>query len=182
MFGVSFPELALIFVVALVVLGPTRLPGLVRKVGRWIGKARTMARDFQSQLETEISIDELNRMTEIRSKEAPAAAPSPEPTPSAEFSGDMSSPPATGPAPTAAADSGYPYDEQQPALDPVPGVVPDLPPDHPPDAAAPQPGDDTYSHSHAYGDAPMSDAPAADEPAEPAEPAPAAAKNESGAA
>ncbi len=63
MFGVDFSELALIFIVALVVLGPTRLPGLVRKVGRWVGKARGMARDFQQQLENEINIDELNRAT-----------------------------------------------------------------------------------------------------------------------
>lgn len=174
MFGVSFPELALIFVVALVVLGPTRLPGLVRKIGRWVGKARVMARDFQNQLETEINIEELNRMTEIRSKEAPAASPAPAP----EFSGDMNSPPATDPEPPGMADSGYPYGAQPPAIDPVPGVVPDLPPDHPPDAAPPQPGDDTYSHSHAYGDAPMSEAPVADEPAEPV----TTAKNESGTA
>ena len=43
MFDFGFSELVVVFVVALVVLGPTRLPGLVRKVGRWIGKARAMA-------------------------------------------------------------------------------------------------------------------------------------------
>jgi sec-independent protein translocase protein TatB len=165
MFGVSFSELALIFVVALVVIGPTRLPGLVRKIGRWVGKARSMARDFQNQLETEINIDELNRMTDIRSKEAPAATP----PPSSEFSGDMNSPPATEAGTPSMADSGYPYGVEQPAADPapdltpVPEVVPDLPPDHPPDAAHPQPGDDTYSHAHDHGEAPMSDAPLADE-------------------
>jgi sec-independent protein translocase protein TatB len=177
MFGVSFSELALIFVVALVVLGPTRLPGLVRKVGRWVGKARTMARDFQNQLETEINIDELNRMTDIRSKETP--------TPSSEFSGDMNNPPATEASTPSMADSGYPYGAQQSAADPapdlppVPEVVPDLPPDHPPDAALPQPGDDNYSHAHAYGDSPMADAPLAEEvPQDHANPP----KNESGVA
>jgi sec-independent protein translocase protein TatB len=185
MFGVSFSELALIFIVALVVLGPTRLPGLVRKVGRWVGKARAMARDFQNQLETEINIDELNRMTDIRSKETPPASPAP----SAEFSGDMNSPPATdsstpestAPESTAPgmAESGYPYGVQQPAPDHGSGLASDLPPDHPPDAAPPLPGDDNYSHAHAYGDAPMSEAPVADEPA----PDPAnAPKNESGVA
>src|SRR5262245_21854423 len=127
MFGVSFTELALIFIVALVVLGPTRLPGLVRKIGRWVGKARVMARDFQNQLENEINVDELNRMTDIRST-------TPTPSPSAEFSGDMNSPPATEPAtesaPPSMADSGYPYGTPPPVLDPVPEVVPDLPPDH----------------------------------------------------
>jgi sec-independent protein translocase protein TatB len=179
MFGVSFSELALIFIVALVVLGPTRLPGLVRKVGRWVGKARSMARDFQNQLETEINIDELNRMTDIRSKEASTASP----PSAAEFSGDMNNPPATDTSTPDMADSGYPYGVQQPAADPdlapVPEVVPDLPPDHPPDAALPQPGDDNYSHAHAYGDSPMSDAPLADQPAtDPTTPP----KNESGVA
>jgi len=156
MFGVSFSELALIFIVALVVLGPTRLPGLVRKVGRWVGKARAMARDFQNQLETEINIDELNRMTDIRSKETPA--------PSTEFSGDMNNPPATEPGTPDMAESGYPYGVQPSTPEPVPDMVSDLPPDHPPDATPPQPGDDSYSHAHAYGDAPVSETPPADEP------------------
>jgi sec-independent protein translocase protein TatB len=173
MFGISFGELGLIFAVALVVIGPTRLPGLVRKIGRWVGKARSMARDFQNQLETEINIDELNRMTDIRSKEAPAASPAASP----EFSGDMNSPPATDSATPGMADSGYPYGAPPPVPEPVAEVVPDLPPDHPPDAAPPQPGDDTYSHAHAHGDAPMHDAPLADDP--PAEHA-TTPKNESG--
>ena len=47
MFDFGFSELLVVFMVALVVLGPTRLPGLVRKVGRWVGKARSMAREFR---------------------------------------------------------------------------------------------------------------------------------------
>jgi sec-independent protein translocase protein TatB len=175
MFGVSFPELAVIFIVALVVLGPTRLPGLVRKIGRWVGKARSMARDFQNQLETEINIDELNRMTDIRAKEASAASPAPSP----EFSGDMNNPPATDSGTPDMADSGYPYGAPPPVPEPVPEVFPDLPPDHPPDAAPPQPGDDNYSHAHAHGDTPMSEAPLADEP--PADHS-ATPKNDSGVA
>ncbi len=66
MFGVDFGEVLVIFVVALVVLGPTRLPGLVSKVGRWVGKARTMARQFREQLENEINLEELNRMADVR--------------------------------------------------------------------------------------------------------------------
>ena len=66
MFEVGFQELLLIFIIALVVLGPTRLPGLVSKVGRWVGKARTMARQFREQLENEVNLDELNKMTEAR--------------------------------------------------------------------------------------------------------------------
>ena len=77
MFDVSFPELLVIFVVALVVLGPTRLPGLVSKVGRWVGKARTMARQFREQLENEVSLEELNRMTEAQTKAAKNPPPPP---------------------------------------------------------------------------------------------------------
>lgn len=88
MFGVDFSELALVFVVALLVLGPTRLPGLVRKVGTWVGKARGMARQFREQLESEVNLEELNRMTEARAKEA-RSAPSPTyPPPPPEFGGE----------------------------------------------------------------------------------------------
>src|SRR5690606_40825572 len=75
MFGLDFFELVVIFVVALVVLGPTRLPGVARKVGRWIGKARAMARDFRQQLENEVTLDELNRMTEAQTRSAPTPPP-----------------------------------------------------------------------------------------------------------
>lgn len=93
MFGVDFSELALIFIVALVVLGPTRLPGLVRTVGHWMGKARSMARQFREQLENEMNLEELNRMTEARTKEARAYPPPPP-----EFGGEPMTPAATEPA------------------------------------------------------------------------------------
>lgn len=57
----SFPHLALIFIVALIVLGPQKMPKLVAQVGRWAGKARAMARQFREQLENEINLDELNK-------------------------------------------------------------------------------------------------------------------------
>ena len=43
MFDISFGELALCFVVALVVLGPEKLPKVARTVGRWAGQARGYA-------------------------------------------------------------------------------------------------------------------------------------------
>jgi sec-independent protein translocase protein TatB len=42
MFEIGFSELLLILVIALMVLGPKRLPGLVAQVGRWAGKARNV--------------------------------------------------------------------------------------------------------------------------------------------
>ena len=61
MFEVGFQELLLIFVIALVVLGPQKLPGLVAQVGRWAGKARAMARQFREQLESEVNLEELGK-------------------------------------------------------------------------------------------------------------------------
>jgi sec-independent protein translocase protein TatB len=52
-FEVGFTELLLIFALALIVLGPERLPRVASQVGRWIGRARAMARQFREQLEEE---------------------------------------------------------------------------------------------------------------------------------
>jgi len=53
MFEVGFSEMLVIFALALVVLGPEKLPKLVAQLGRWAGRARAMARQFRDQLETE---------------------------------------------------------------------------------------------------------------------------------
>ena len=53
MFEVGVTELLLIFAIALIVLGPQRLPKLAQQVGRWVGRARAMARQFRDQLEEE---------------------------------------------------------------------------------------------------------------------------------
>lgn len=53
MFDVGFSEVLLIFGLALVVLGPDKLPQVARTVGRWAGRARAMARQFRDQLESE---------------------------------------------------------------------------------------------------------------------------------
>lgn len=55
MFSIDFPEIIIIFAVALVVLGPKKLPGAAAKVGRWVGRARSMARQFREQLEQEVA-------------------------------------------------------------------------------------------------------------------------------
>ena len=57
MFDIGFSEILVIFVLALIVLGPEKLPRVVREVGRWVGRARAMARQFQEQLEEEIDVD-----------------------------------------------------------------------------------------------------------------------------
>lgn len=49
MFDISWGEMLLIGVVALIAIGPKELPGVLRMVGQWMGKARHMAAEFQGQ-------------------------------------------------------------------------------------------------------------------------------------
>lgn len=50
MFNVGTPELLVILLVALVVLGPTKLPEAARQVGRFVGEVRRMSSGFQDEL------------------------------------------------------------------------------------------------------------------------------------
>jgi sec-independent protein translocase protein TatB len=49
MFDIGWSELVVIAVVALIAIGPKELPGVLRMVGQWMGKARKMATEFQGQ-------------------------------------------------------------------------------------------------------------------------------------
>ena len=51
MFDIGWSELVVIGVVALIAIGPKELPGVLRMVGQWIGKARRMAGEFQGQFQ-----------------------------------------------------------------------------------------------------------------------------------
>ena len=73
MFEVGFSELLLIMVLALLVLGPQKLPKVVAEVGRWMGRARAMARQFREQLEVEAA--------EPQRPPPPAPPPPPPPAP-----------------------------------------------------------------------------------------------------
>jgi len=57
----SFWELSLIFLIALVVFGPERLPGLARSLGLWVGKARATLRGFNEQIERELAAAEMRK-------------------------------------------------------------------------------------------------------------------------
>lgn len=64
MFDVAPTELLLVLVVALVVIGPKDLPKAMRFVGKWMGKARGMARHFRAGLDTmmrEAELEELEK-------------------------------------------------------------------------------------------------------------------------
>lgn len=55
MFDVSFWELLIIGVIALVVVGPERLPGVLRTVGLWVGRARAAASSLRDEVEREVN-------------------------------------------------------------------------------------------------------------------------------
>lgn len=62
MFDVGFWELAVIGVIALLVVGPERMPGMVRTAGRWAGQIQRMARDLRREIEREAQTDEFRAL------------------------------------------------------------------------------------------------------------------------
>ncbi len=62
MFDIAPTELLIVALVALVVIGPKDLPGVLRTVGQWVGRARGMARHFRSGVDTMIREAELEEM------------------------------------------------------------------------------------------------------------------------
>jgi Tat protein translocase TatB subunit len=58
MFNIGFPELILILVVALLVVGPSKLPELARSMGKAFGQFRRMADDVRDTIEQEVTIEE----------------------------------------------------------------------------------------------------------------------------
>ena len=61
MFDIGFSEMLVIAVVALVVLGPERLPKAARFAGLWVRRARAQWYSVKSELEQELASDELRR-------------------------------------------------------------------------------------------------------------------------
>ena len=64
MFDVGFSELLVIAVVALLVLGPERLPRAARFAGLWVRRARAQWHTVRNELEQELAADDLRRSLE----------------------------------------------------------------------------------------------------------------------
>lgn len=126
MSGFSSPEFLLIVVLALVVLGPKRLPEIANKIGGWVGQARRMTRIMRRQLEEELNVDDLNQIA------SPEAA--------------FKSSPARKEAKAAADAEAEAVTEAEKTVDDEPAELDAPLPDHIPN------DDDTYSQLHAEED------------------------------
>ncbi len=72
MFDIGFQELIIIFLVALLVFGPERLPETARTLGRWINEIRRGISNAKMQIETELEVDERNSAKETKMNHRPA--------------------------------------------------------------------------------------------------------------
>lgn len=61
MFEIGFWELVLIGVVTLLVVGPERLPGVARKAGQWIARARHIVATVKGEVERELRLEEMKQ-------------------------------------------------------------------------------------------------------------------------
>ena len=80
-FGIGLFELMLIAIIALVVMGPERLPGAMREMAKYMRQLRQISGEFQSQFSEELQmLDELNpkRIINDAIKPAPPAKPAPQ--------------------------------------------------------------------------------------------------------
>jgi Tat protein translocase TatB subunit len=89
MFGIGMPELLVILVVALVVLGPNRLPELARTLGKAMAEFRRQSTDIMDEFQNQMRVEE---DTARRAKVKP---PTPTPTPTSTASGGGTPPPSS---------------------------------------------------------------------------------------
>ncbi len=70
MFDVGFWELSIIAIVALVVIGPERLPKVARTAGHWLGRGRRFVASVKADIDKEIKAEELKQILEQQAQKA----------------------------------------------------------------------------------------------------------------
>lgn len=89
MFDIGYSELLLIAVVTLLVVGPKELPNLLRTIGRWVGRGRSMARHFRAGFDAmirEAEIEEMQKQWTAHNAAIMAATPNIDATPATSTS------------------------------------------------------------------------------------------------
>jgi len=73
MFGIDFPELVVIFVVALIVIGPERLPTVARTFGHLLGRAQRYVKNVKADISRDMAIEEIHQLRQSIQQEASSA-------------------------------------------------------------------------------------------------------------
>jgi sec-independent protein translocase protein TatB len=98
MLDFGFSEIVLTSAIALIVLGPEKLPKVARQVGNWMGRARHMARQLTEQLEREVSAEELMRETKKSTAPKREITSAPAPFDTSAYPNEMTPTPMGSPA------------------------------------------------------------------------------------
>jgi TatA/E family protein of Tat protein translocase len=78
MFGsIGMPELVVIFVIALIIFGPRKLPELGRSLGRSLGEFKRASNELRNSLEEEVRIEEQRETTRVKPAPVPEEAVGP---------------------------------------------------------------------------------------------------------
>jgi sec-independent protein translocase protein TatB len=141
MFGIDSPELLVILIVALIVIGPKELPALLRTVGRWVATARNLASEFRGHVDDMVKqadLDEIKKtidtntvldlpgidpMKEIKGQFQAGIAEAESEMASAKAAIDASTSDAEAPPPVDTAEL-VPPPPPEPIVDPTPALEP----------------------------------------------------------
>lgn len=129
MFGIDAPELLVIVIVAILVIGPKDLPLALRTAGRWIGKMRRVSAQFRTGLDAMIREAEMAEMEKKWKEQNEAIMQATPPEEMAPINAETMAPPSVNPAPPASAESRVPPPAEPPVAETKPAEPsePELP-------------------------------------------------------
>ena len=97
--AMSFGDTAFIFILALLIFGPKKLPEIARQVGKWLAEFKRASNEFKAQIQSEIDQLEVKEKQQKRAEEEQKVLPTAEPPPGAVHSSLYSPRPEALPSP-----------------------------------------------------------------------------------